>query len=411
MIRLLASLLLLLLLPLLAVAVLLVATLQPVPLVSRGATIAPASVAEARSLLASNDPRRLRRGDERTAQIPGALLDEALNPLASRSLGARGAFALVGETAEIRFSVAAPGVPGPRYLNLRVSIKTVDGQPRIASASLGSLPIPPLLADWLVTSAIDHANLGADWLLARQTFRRLSFAPASGTVAVSYVWQPGLLDRARSMAFTPTEVSQIEAAQRALASLLERYPARARVPLGEVLSPLLAAAGTAQQGRAALLVLAIYLSEKSLSTLLPAAQNWPRARRVDLTLLGRYDSAQHFTISAALAAWAGEPAANAIGVYKELDDSRGGSGFSFADLAADRAGTRFGELIAANSPRLRQALRSPLADVDLAPSLAGLPEHLSEAEFRRRYGSSDSAAYQQVNNEVERRVAALPLYR
>ena len=54
---------------------------------------------------------------------------------------------------------------------------------------------------------------------------------------------------------------------------------------------------------------------------------------------------------------------------------------------------------------------SGLADVDLAPSLTGLPEHLSEAEFRRRYGSSDSAAYQQVNNEVERRVAALPLYR
>jgi uncharacterized protein YfiM (DUF2279 family) len=63
-------------------------------------------------------------------------------------------------------------------------------------------------------------------------------------------------------------------------------------------------------------------------------------------LLGRYDSAQHFVISAALAAWAGEPAANAIGVYKEIDDSRRGSGFSFADLAADRAGTRFGEVLA-----------------------------------------------------------------
>ena len=33
---------------------------------------------------------------------------------------------------------------------------------------------------------------------------------------------------------------------------------------------------------------------------------------------------------------------DAIGVYKEVRDSRGGSGFSFNDMAANRAGTRFG---------------------------------------------------------------------
>ena len=80
-------------------------------------------------------------------------------------------------------------------------------------------------------------------------------------------------------------------------------------------------------------------------------------RRVELTLNGRHDSAQHFVISAALAAWAGEPVAEAIGLYKELDDARRGSGFSFADLAADRAGTRFGELVAKASARLDEALQ------------------------------------------------------
>lgn len=128
-------------------------------------------------------------------------------------------------------------------------------------------------------------------------------------------------------------------------------------------------------------------------------------------MLGRYDSAQHFGVSAALAAWAGEPAANAIGVYKEIDDSRHGSGFSFADLAADRAGTRFGELVVADSPRLEQALRGPLRDADLVPALAGLPEYLPEAEFRRRYGNADNAAYRRLSTDIEDRLAALPLYR
>jgi uncharacterized protein YfiM (DUF2279 family) len=130
-----------------------------------------------------------------------------------------------------------------------------------------------------------------------------------------------------------------------------------------------------------------------------------------LILLGRHDSAQHFAVSAALAAWAGEPAANAIGLYKEVEDARGGSGFSFADLAADRAGTRFGELVAEGSPRLDVALRGSLGDSDLAPSLDGLPEALSEAEFQRRYGGRDNPAYRQLLAEIERRLAALPLYR
>ncbi|WP_291993365.1 hypothetical protein [Candidatus Accumulibacter sp. ACC003] len=403
----------LLLLPLLAIALLLASTLEAAPLVSRSASISPTSIADAKSLLASNDPRRLRRGEQRTALIPAALIDEALNHLSSRVLQGRGAFALAKESAEVRLSVAAPRLLAAPYLNLSVLFKVVDGQPRIASASLGALPIPPGVAEWLIALAIEYSGLGADWHLARQAFRGLQFAPARGLVAVSYAWEPGLLESARSRAFTPTEIADIEAAQRALAALLADYPARARVPLSKILAPLLSRVGkrTLQDDRAALLVLAAYLSEKRLSTLLPAARQWPQARPLELTLHGHYDKAQHFTISAALAAWAGEPAANAIGIYKEIDDSRGGSGFSFADLAADRAGTRFGELIAADSPRLQAARRSSLADAELAPALGGLPEDLSEATFQRRFGGPDNAAFQELSREIDHRLAALPLYR
>jgi hypothetical protein len=404
------------LLPLLVAAVLFLAGLQTVPLVSRGETISPAAIGEARGLLLSNDPRRLRRGEQRTAQIPVALVDEAVNHLATRRLHGRGSFSLVDQAGEFRLTVPLrlPGLSGARYLNLRAAFRSDAGQVQLSSATLGSLPLPRLLVECLSVAVIELAGLGEPWQLLQQAFRRLDFVPARGVVAVAYVWEPGLLDRARSFAFTPADSRRVEAAQRALADLFMHYPVNARVPLSEVLLPLLAGpAGEegVQQRRAALLVLAAYESGKSLNTLFPQAGEWPRARRLNLELLGRYDSAQHFVISAALAAWAGEPAANAIGVYKEIDDSRRGSGFSFADLAADRAGTRFGELLAGDPQRFNAAMSRPLRDSDLAPSLAGLPEYLSEARFERLYGGPDNAAYRQLGADIEARVAALPFYR
>jgi hypothetical protein len=103
--------------------------------------------------------------------------------------------------------------------------------------------------------------------------------------------------------------------------------------------------------------------------------------------------------------------ADAIGVYKEMADSRHGSGFSFADLAADRAGTRFGELLNRKSPRLNALLDKELNDGDLIPVISDLPESISAVEFQRRFGNTNSPAYQQLTAEIERRLDALPLYK
>jgi hypothetical protein len=402
----------LLLLPLVVAALFLLAAVEQSPLVDRSPTISQTSIAQARRLLASNDPRRLRRGDERSDVIPAALIDDAINHLASRSLRGRGAFVLTAEGGEIRLTVPLPVLPGPRYLNLSALLAPTEDQPRIARAAIGSFAVPSWLAEHFVAAAIGGTGLADEWHIARQAVRRLSFEPERGTVVVRYVWEPDLLDQARALAFPPADIARFQAAQRALAGLLAPYSARTPVSLSQVLPPLLTCCGEgAAEGRAALLVLATHLAGRNLAEVLPQARRWPRPRPVRLTLLDRHDTAQHFGVSAALAAWSGEPAANALGLFKELQDARAGSGFSFADLAADRAGTRFGELVAAGSPRLQQALRARLSEADLAPSLDGLPENLPEAEFARRYADGDNAAYRQLTREIEDRLAALPLYR
>ena len=130
-----------------------------------------------------------------------------------------------------------------------------------------------------------------------------------------------------------------------------------------------------------------------------------------ITLAGRHDLAQHFVISATLAAWSGEPVADAIGLYKELDDARRGSGFSFVDLAADRAGTRFGEILARNPGRLAEQLASGLSEHDLLPSVGDLPEYLDAERFRREYESPNSPRFKAMTRDIETRLSSLPLYR
>lgn len=112
-----------------------------------------------------------------------------------------------------------------------------------------------------------------------------------------------------------------------------------------------------------------------------------------------------------IAAEAGTPLADAVGLWKELDDTRrGGSGFSFADLAADRAGTRLGEAAVGDARRLQAAL-ADADEPDFMPDVAALPEFLSAREFVARYGGVGAPAYERQTAEIESRIDALPLWR
>ena len=118
-------------------------------------------------------------------------------------------------------------------------------------------------------------------------------------------------------------------------------------------------------------------------------------------------------ISAALAANTGGPFADSVGIYKEVSDSRGGSGFSFNDIAADRAGSRLGELAERRETarRLQERLAGPLKERDVMPATSDLPEFMPEPEFKRRFGGIGEPAYARMMAEIEKRIAELSLYR
>jgi hypothetical protein len=178
----------------------------------------------------------------------------------------------------------------------------------------------------------------------------------------------------------------------------------------------IAASGTVhpEDQRAAIVAATAYVTAWSLEPVAPDARDWPRAVRQSVTLAGRHDSAQHFLVSAAMAAVAGSSLADMIAVYKELRDASGGSGFSFSDVAANRAGQRFATLAVASpdsAARLLTRLHGRVTDRDLMPDVTGLPDGLSQQAFARRFGTVGSPSYNEIVAEIDRRIDQLLLFR
>ena len=127
------------------------------------------------------------------------------------------------------------------------------------------------------------------------------------------------------------------------------------------------------------------------------------------TIRGRLDVAQHFFASAALVAAASKEEALFWGNLKEMTDAQGGSGFSFVDMAANRAGVRFAERVLNGSLPI-QGLANRFDARHFVPSMHDLPEKLQNKEFIERFGSPSDKRYEAVINEIDKRIAKLPPY-
>lgn len=132
------------------------------------------------------------------------------------------------------------------------------------------------------------------------------------------------------------------------------------------------------------------------------------------TLRGRDDWPKHFFVSAALGVLAIGSVSDAAGVLKEELDAGGGSGFSFGDLLADRAGSTFAAT-ATRDEKTARAFQDRLArgiqTDDVFPSASGLPEGIQDAELQARYGGVGGERYRSLAEEVERRIRMCGAYR
>jgi hypothetical protein len=171
-----------------------------------------------------------------------------------------------------------------------------------------------------------------------------------------------------------------------------------------------ASASAVEHNRAAILALGIAIGHERLARLAGLERDKELLRqacawRAGTTLRGRDDWARHYCLSAALVVVGSPFLSDAGGLIKEqLDALTRGSGFSFGDLAADRAGVRFARAATDSEPSaraLQARVQNGFSVDDFFPPASHLPENLTVEQFRRDYGGVGSPRYRQTVGEID----------
>lgn len=325
------------------------------------------------------------------------------------------------EAESLQLQASYPAAVLPFWLNLDLLWDLRNPQPGrlppLHSARIGDLPLPPSLVEWAARRWLRH-RIGDSLETLLPMLEGWRAAPRQ--FWLQWRWQPERAAQVVAGLWPQAERAALLAQHQHLRQVLTGLPAPSIIGVAQLLQPLaqLAEQRIAEQGsdaatelRALLMTMALQSVQRDISPWLPEAKSSGPLPPVLLLLAGRDDMASHFLLAAVLSWRGGERFTSTLGLAKELADARVGSGFSFNDLAADEAGTRFGTLSAQSPARMLALLARGVKESDLFPDVADLPELLSEGEFRRRYGQVGSPAYQAEMARVRERVAAVPLLR
>ena len=399
----------------LALVVTVLLNIEDEPLVASGLKLTPREIERAKELVKEHDPRTAEEGEVRSVSLSESELNLIGSYLANTK-GGGASIRVVEGLMDVDATLKLPQSPLGQYLNVSIGLRESAVLPRFREVRLGGIPIPAWLADFALEQTLDYFYSQPGYSFAQDVIQEVRLSP----IDVTYAWSSQITDVVRSTFITKTDQKRIKIFQEKLSREVSRGGFGKKTSLTNIVEPLFALARERASGgdpvadnRAAILVLAAYVNGKDVANLAPDVGELAAVAKVKTTLQNRDDLSKHFFTSAALAVQAGSVLSEAIGLYKEVDDSRGGSGFSFTDLQADNAGTRYGEVAIASessAKTLQKQLAQGLTESTLLPSVSGLPEGLSEAEFKSSYGEVGSSAYNKVLAEISKRIASSPLY-
>jgi len=335
---------------------------------------------------------------------------------------------------EAAFSLYVPKNPFGNYINLRIGLAPSSSGLKVDHVELGSLSLPGnsslKIAEWLSNLLLGDRQ--GSYLI--NSVRSVEFDRDIIRVRVQPIPDlerrlsvlRGRVKLVRDDLALLGDPQTIRMYYATLCALTLEKQAQTAVPFSLYIDKAFQLAArrshTVEQAKienqAALLALALHLGSNRFETIIGKIRTDETLGCFDnphnVRLAGRNDLRQHFIVSAALQLLSDSGLGNAVGEFKELLDSiRGGSGFSFVDLAADRAGIRFAEMALdqqGDSLLLQQRLLLVPLESLYFPDLSGLYENIAQLEFEALYGDIYSKAYLAVVADIDKRIAALPLY-
>ena len=176
------------------------------------------------------------------------------------------------------------------------------------------------------------------------------------------------------------------------------------------------------QAKALLLAMGIFMDDTETLRKFPATrkivnaiESEPQRRdrllfRGNPTMRGRSDWAKHFFVSAHLTVVLGTKPTKKVGFAKEVLDAQNGTGFSFADMAANQAGIVFAEQLLKGKISLDRLAQNFSTEAYLPP-IDDLEEGLASDELQEQYGGGGNNALEIEFARIERRILQLPAYK
>ncbi len=332
------------------------------------------------------------------------------------------------------FTFHVPKNPFGDYINLSITIDPSPNALVINNVSIGSLEIPGTLAlsvaETLLNILSNKEAIGTSLINAVESIQvknsklHLVYRPVIG-LRQAINKTKGTVKNIRDDLALLGDPKVVKLYYQMLCEFHEKISGIGDVPLGYYLSSAfsfaekrsLAGEKPEEENQAALLALAIFLGSANFDSVIGAIdkktfQRCPSAEK-HIVLAERNDLRLHFIFSAALKIISDSGLSFAIGEFKELLDSQqGGSGFSFVDIAADRAGIRFAELALDNSTASHiQRMAPELTEENIFfPSITALPEGISQQAFDA-HGGIESNYYKEYLATINARINNLPLYK
>lgn len=394
---------------------------EDAPAVVNEGPIQPARLQQTLSFIEAADPRTLPPGTETNLTLREEDMDLLLNYMLNSSGHGVGKVSINEEVITVAGSVKVPSTFFDRYLNLQFILTSDNESLKAGSVKLGKLELPGVLTRMaaklfnreLIRRVPDYVEI-SDAITGYKIIDR--------NLVISYRWHPELLrrlsDRGSGLLIDDDEKEKLKLYTLKLAELAADGELQRSVSLARIFEPVFALAQSrggdpVKENRAAIIAMALYVMDIDLAQVSADARSIPEIERRNITLRGRLDFAKHFLTSAALTLSVNTDIADSFGLIKEIDDATAGSGFSFTDVGADRAGVRFAEF-AISSPQnalvLQRRLSADLAEGIFIPNLADLPEFMPEQVFVAEYGGINQPEFQRVIADIEERISELPLY-
>lgn len=303
------------------------------------------------------------------------------------------------------------------YINFSFNLKKHHGYPVINALQIGHIKIADEFAGLILESIIKYTPLKDYYILAAKHIRGIQIQPKG--LSISYISSADLAIK-KKLSLNNKNYQSVLFYQQQITHIIAQHDPKWRLSLAELLQPLFKLAyqrstekTAIAENRIVLIAISTYVNKTEIQPYFPFDIGPRTSKQYPASLYRRTDMAKHFMASAVLAANGAESLARILGQEKELSDANQGSGFSFIDLAGDKAGLRFGKASVA-SPTKAKLFQKQIANIAdykaFMPEVRDLPENMNSEVFKRQFGSIYSAKYQRMIKKIDQRISKLEIY-